>query len=56
MDMTMILGLMLAGSIAMLSGNKNQDKDNSKTKPSNPEFVVWLGDKEIALAPKKKTS
>lgn len=57
MDLSMILGLALAGSIMLLSGNKRQGKEQ-KSRTGNPsEFVVSVGgDGGISISPKKKSS
>ena len=57
MDMSMILGLALAGSIMLLNGNKTQSK-KPKPQTGNPsEFVVSVGgDGAISISPKQKTS
>lgn len=56
MDTSMIIGLALAGSIVMLTGNKNKANQKSDTKPNATEFVVRLGDDAVAFTPKKKAS
>ncbi|MEM9264044.1 MAG: hypothetical protein AAGA46_00815 [Cyanobacteria bacterium P01_F01_bin.13] len=53
MDMSMILGLALAGSIVLLSGNKEQDKKKSKAKRPSTEFIVRVGDGDVAVSPKQ---
>lgn len=52
MDMSMILGLAIAGSIVMLSGNKKPDKKTSQDKPNGTEFVVRIADGDVAVNPK----
>ncbi|MEL6129198.1 MAG: hypothetical protein AAFR24_11280 [Cyanobacteria bacterium J06627_3] len=44
MDMSMILGLAIAGSIVMLSGNKNQTQKKPDAPSKGTEFVVRLKD------------
>lgn len=54
MDISMVIGLALAGAIMLLNGNKSQAK---KPKPNNSEFVVSVGgDGGVSISPKKKTS
>lgn len=54
MDMSMILGLTIAGSIVMLSGNKSEGKSASAKKPSSStEFVVRVSDGDVAVSPKQ---
>lgn len=54
MDTSMILGLTIAGSIVLLSGNKNGDKSAPTKKPSSStEFVVRVSDGDVAVSPKQ---
>ena len=56
MDMSMILGLTLAGSIMLLSGNKNPKKEKSSQASSKSEFVISVGgDGAISVSPQKKS-
>lgn len=50
MDMSMILGFTLAGSIMLLSGNKQQEKD-SKQPGNASEFVVSVDGNGISISP-----
>ncbi|MEM8611164.1 MAG: hypothetical protein AAGF93_04020 [Cyanobacteria bacterium P01_H01_bin.105] len=52
MDISMILGLALAGSIVIFN-NKNQHKKQANSKSNPPEFVVHLRDDKAALSPKQ---
>ena len=52
MDMTMILGLAIAGSIVMLSGDKKKSKAPVKTTPKGTELIVRIADGDVAVAPK----
>ncbi|MEM9805042.1 MAG: hypothetical protein AAF959_07155 [Cyanobacteria bacterium P01_D01_bin.56] len=52
MDMSMILGLALAGSIAMLSGNKKQSKKSPESKSNSTELIVRIADGDVAVVPK----
>mgnify|MGYP001792213280 FL=1 len=52
MDTSMILGLPLAGSIVLLSGNKHQTKKTPDPKP-NTEFVVRVSGGDVAVSPKQ---
>ena len=52
MDMSMILGLTLASSIVLLSGNKNQ-KTNSPKKSDDTELIVRLSKGDVAVVPKR---
>ncbi|MEA5462299.1 hypothetical protein [Leptothoe sp. PORK10 BA2] len=48
--MSMIIGLAIAGSIVMLSGNK--DKKPPEPTLGSTEFVVRVGDGNVAVTPK----
>ena len=52
MDMSMILGLAIAGSIVMLSGNKSKSPKQPAPKTNGTEFVVRVGHGDIAVTPK----
>ncbi|MBX2863232.1 MAG: hypothetical protein KTR27_06720 [Leptolyngbyaceae cyanobacterium MAG.088] len=43
MDMSMILGLALAGSIMLLNGNKRQVKEQKPQPNDASEFIVSVG-------------
>ncbi|MEO0868316.1 MAG: hypothetical protein AAFY17_07675 [Cyanobacteria bacterium J06642_11] len=53
MDMSMILGLTIAGSIVMLSGNKKPSPKPTENKTNNTEFIVRIADGgDVAVGPK----
>ena len=52
MDMTMILGLAIAGSIVMLSGNNKPTKKSPESKSGSTEFIVRIADGDVAVGPK----
>lgn len=52
MDMTMILGLAIAGSVVMLSGDKKKVEKSTKTAPKGTEFIVRIADGDVAVNPK----
>ena len=52
MDISMILGLAIAGSFVMLSGNKKEAKKSPGNKPSGTEFVVRIADGNAVVDPK----
>ncbi len=55
MDMSMILGLALAGSIMLLNGNKTQSKKSQTQSDTPSEFVVSVGgDGAISISPKEE--
>ncbi len=57
MDTSMIIGLALAGSIVMLSGNKNQKPKTNTSMGNRSEFVVSVnGDGGVSISPKKKNA
>ena len=54
MDMSMILGFTLAGSIMLLNGNKHQDNDQKPQFDHTSEFVVSVGENGgISISPQK---
>ena len=56
MDISMILGLTLAGAIMLINGDKRSEK-NPKQHASKSEFVVSVGgDGAISVSPKRKSS
>lgn len=55
MDMSMILGLTLAGSIMLISGSKRPEKGQKNPIGNNPEFIVSVGaDGGLSISPKEK--
>ena len=56
MDMSMILGLTLAGLIMLLNGNKHQGKGSKAQSGNSSEFIVSVGgDGGVSISPKKKS-
>ena len=57
MDISMILGLTLAGAIMLLNGDKRSEKDQKPRTSGKSEFVVSVGgDGAISVSPKQKSS
>lgn len=57
MDISMILGLTLAGSVMLLSGNKPKEKEQKSGTGNPSEFVVSVGgDGAISISPQQKSN